>query len=198
MNIKELGLKYKLDNQKDVWELPAKKGTWIITHDAVEKIMAIENIAVEKIEVLNSEWDFCRLLVTCSNGDKKVTTIGEALLNQSVKIGETRSGQPKYKGNCESQYIGAMAEKRGIDRAVLKLIDAYQYGIFSDVESDTFSQKADDKATEKQLDAIRRYMETKGVLIIEYIGKEFGCTMLPELTKSQASDVISMLKGGEQ
>ena len=34
-----------------------------------------------------------------------------------------------------------MAEKRGIDRCILKLIRAYQYGISSEVEADDFSEK---------------------------------------------------------
>ena len=35
-----------------------------------------------------------------------------------------------------------MAEKRGIDRCVLKLINAYEYGIKSEEEADDFKQQA--------------------------------------------------------
>ena len=38
-------------------------------------------------------------------------------------------------------YIASMAEKRGIDRCVLKLINAYQYGIYSEVEADDFKKE---------------------------------------------------------
>ena len=34
-----------------------------------------------------------------------------------------------------------ICEKRAKDRAILKLIDAYQYGIYSDVESESFKKE---------------------------------------------------------
>ena len=66
-------------------------------------------------------------------GNKKVTTVGEA-----------------DSKNCMSGYKGMMAEKRGIDRCVLKLINAYEYGIYSDVESDDFKKPKNNIATGKQ------------------------------------------------
>ena len=42
--------------------------------------------------------------------------------------------------NCVSQYLGCMAEKRGIDRCVQKLINAYEYGISSEVEAEDFKK----------------------------------------------------------
>ena len=41
-----------------------------------------------------------------------------------------------------NKFFGAMAEKRGKDRAILKLINAYEYGIYSDVEADSFKKGA--------------------------------------------------------
>ena len=67
--------------------------------------------------------DFARFLITMQKGDKTIVSVGEA----STK-------------NCTSNYYGCMAEKRGIDRCVLKLINAYEYGIYSDVEADAFKQ----------------------------------------------------------
>jgi len=123
MRIKELAKKYNL-GKNDFWELKrGKKSMWIITHDAVEKIAIIENIELTKFEVLNTELDFARFLITMQKGDKSIVSVGEA----STK-------------NCTSNYYGCMAEKRGIDRCVLKLINAYEYGIYSDVEADAFKQ----------------------------------------------------------
>ena len=34
-----------------------------------------------------------------------------------------------------------MAEKRGIDRCVLKLVNAYQWGVYSEVEAEDFERK---------------------------------------------------------
>jgi len=123
MRIKELAKKYNL-GKNDFWELKrGSKSMWIITHDAIEKIAIIENIELTNFEVLNTEVDFARFLITMQKGDKSIVSVGEA----STK-------------NCTSNYYGCMAEKRGIDRCVLKLINAYEYGIYSDVEADAFKQ----------------------------------------------------------
>lgn len=123
MRIKELAKKYNL-GKNDFWELKrGQKSMWIITHDAIEKIAIIENIQLTNFEVLNTEVDFARFLITMQKGDKSIVSVGEA----STK-------------NCTSNYYGCMAEKRGIDRCVLKLINAYEYGIYSDVEADAFKQ----------------------------------------------------------
>ena len=123
MRIKELAKKYNL-GKDDFWEFKrGQKSMWIITHDAIEKIAIIENIELTKFEVLNSEVDFARFLITMKKGDRTIISVGEA----STK-------------NCTSNYYGALAEKRGIDRCVLKLIKAYEYGIYSDVEADAFKQ----------------------------------------------------------
>lgn len=153
MNIQELVKKYNL-TKDDCWQLPQNAKLWIVSHEAIEKIIAIENIIIQDIDIISSEWDFCRLKVIAykevkkddgSIYQKRVITIGEALLNNGAysklnKYAKTpeEKFKPIQKGNCESQYVGCMAEKRGIDRAVLKLINAYEYGIYSDVESDSF------------------------------------------------------------
>ena len=89
--------------------------------------------------------------------DKTETTIGEALLNSDEivskkMVDEWKYGKPTgnqiekvvYRGNCESQYIGAMAEKRGKDRCILKLTNAYEFGIYSETESDDFRKGSQD------------------------------------------------------
>jgi hypothetical protein len=120
MNIQELAKKYSL-TKDDAWNC---HGNWIVSHNAIEKIAVQEQIQVKDIIILNSEENLVRLIVVALKGTVEVKTIGEA-----------------DRKNCKSQYLGCMAEKRGIDRAVLKLINAYQYGIYSDVEADEFSRK---------------------------------------------------------
>ena len=100
MNIKDLANKYKLEKD-DFWH-HQQSGQWIITHNAVEKIAHIEIVELVNIQVLNSEVDLVRFLITMKLGEKEIKTIGEA-----------------DRKNCFSQYLGAMAEKRGVDRAVL-------------------------------------------------------------------------------
>ena len=52
-------------------------------------------------------------------------------------IWSTGEASPK---NCKAPYPFAMAEKRLKDRLVLKLINAYEYGIYSDSEADNFQE----------------------------------------------------------
>jgi len=141
--LKELAKKYNL-NKNDFWQ-HKQSGKYIILHDAVEKIASMEQIEIVDFKVLNSEQGFARFLITMSKGNKKVTTIGEA-----------------DSKNCVSGYKGMMAEKRGIDRCVLKLINAYEYGIYSDVESDDFKKPKSDfderQATGSQQDYVYKLL----------------------------------------
>jgi len=121
MDIKALVDKYGL-TKNDFWQL---HNNWIVSHNACEKIAAIENITMKDIKVLNSEVDLVRFLITMDKDGIAITSVGEADIQ-----------------NCKSKYLGCMAEKRGIDRCILKLINAYQYGIYSDVEADEFKKGA--------------------------------------------------------
>ena len=121
MTIKDLQKKYEL-SKDDFWQ-HQQSGQWILTHDAVEKIAFMESILIVDIKVMNSEPEFVRLLVTMSKGDLIMKSIGEA-----------------DNKNCRNLYMGCMAEKRGIDRCVLKLINAYEYGISSEVEAEDFAK----------------------------------------------------------
>ena len=157
MQIKDLAEKYELSKEPDVdfWK-HQQSGQWILTHNAVEKIAIMEKIEISDIKILNSEEDLVRMLITMripfeiidSETDKiiivykEVTSIGEA-----------------DRKNCRSQYLGCMAEKRGIDRCVLKLISAYQYGIFSDVEADDFKKPAEEYYTEEQTAEFSKLIE---------------------------------------
>ena len=127
MTIAELGKKYKLDGKVDVWKC---HDNWILTHDACTKIALIENIKLSRLEPIYKSDTSCRFLVTMVKEDKdgnvidSVTSVGEA---------DNR--------NSKNNYYGSMAEKRGIDRCVLKLINAYEYGVFSEVEADDFKKE---------------------------------------------------------
>ena len=121
MTIHDLQKKYEL-SKDDFWEHQQSR-KWILTHDAVEKIAFMEAIHIVDIKVMNSEPEFVRLLITMSKGDVIMKSIGEA-----------------DNKNCRNLYMGCMAEKRGIDRCVLKLINAYEYGISSEVEADDFAK----------------------------------------------------------
>ena len=142
MNIKELAKKYGLI-EGDFWN-HKQSGQWILTHDAVEKIATIEGILLVNIETLNSEKDLVRFLITMAKGDVTITSVGEA-----------------DDKNCFSGYKGCMAEKRGVDRCVLKLINAYEYGISSEVEADDFKKPQEDYKYIKTDNELEKFIKYK-------------------------------------
>jgi len=131
MNMKELAKKYNL-TESDYWKESRSK-KWIITHDACQKIAHIENITFAPPQIINSERDFVRMVVTAKKGDVVIWKTGEADAN-----------------NCKNQYLFAMCEKRARDRCTLSLINAYEYGVYSDVEADDFKKPAEQYRTEQQ------------------------------------------------
>ena len=119
--IKELQKKYEL-SKDDFWNLTGN--VWIILHDAVEKIANKENIIFQLPTLLRNDKDSVAFLGTAILKDNEIWATGEASLS-----------------NCKVPYPFAMAEKRLKDRLTLKLINAYEYGIYSDVESDQFKKQ---------------------------------------------------------
>ena len=146
MNIKELASKYEL-TENDFWELRKNSGKWIITHDACEKIAVTEGIVFDPPEIIS----YTPTIITGNkqyNPDYKIWTTGEA------------NGD-----NCSMNYMLAMGEKRGKDRIILKLINAYEYGIYSDVEADDFG-KREKVPTEKQLEKLHNLADDLGYKLI--------------------------------
>ena len=127
MTIAELGKKYKLDGKVDVWKC---HDNWILTHDAITKIALIENIKLSRLEPIYQSETSCRFLITMVKEDKEGN-----VLDSVTSVGEAD------KSNCTSRYLACMAEKRGRDRCVLKLIKAYEWGIYSEEEADDFKKQ---------------------------------------------------------
>ena len=170
MTINELTEKYNL-NKDDFWK--HKQAGWIIKHDACEKIASVEGIALTEIKILNSEKDFARFLITMSMGEKSVSSVGEA---------DTK--------NSFNNYIGSMAEKRGIDRCVLKLIKAYEYGVYSDVEANDFK---------KQSTPMTKYQATQIVEILKHkegYDRDIIKGIFQSLNHGEAKDIIESLQSG--
>ena len=125
--IKKFKDDYKLDGT-DFW-LHKQSKNWIIKHNALEKVASQEKITW-KLEVLNFSPD---IVVKCiaTSGDRVIESLGEA--------------SPK---NTIINHPYAMAEKRAVDRAILKLVGLHGF-VYSEDEFDTTDQKigsADDDA----------------------------------------------------
>ncbi len=199
MNIKDLAEKYEL-TQDDFWELRKNSGKWIITHDACEKIAQVEGIVFEPPQIINYQptvvtengeklrtSKYGREVFrpawagTCQkkSGDVAMVVTGYKLDNPDYKIWTTGEANAL---NCTAEYYLAMAEKRAKDRAILKLINAYEYGIYSDVESDDFKKK-EKKASQKQVE-----------LIIDLASEVDVAVNTDGLTIEEASNKIEELK----
>ena len=127
MQIKELAKKYNL-GKDDFWEL-ARGSTkkWIILHSAVEKIATMEGIIFDVPKVyINEDHTAVMMIGKARLGDIETWTTGEASPN-----------------NCTNPHFVAMSEKRLRGRLTLKLVQAYQYGIYSEDEADAFRRTND-------------------------------------------------------
>lgn len=123
--VEAIRVKYDLAKD-DFWELPQKKGTWIAKHAALEVAAAKAKIVFLSPQVLeaNGETKSVALCVTGTTDDRSEWSIGEA-----------------SPANNRNAYPYAMAEKRGKDRVILKLIGLHGL-IYSEDEADDFKRPA--------------------------------------------------------
>ena len=113
-----------LNTEEDIFRMPlGGKQVAIITRTGIEKIQYNNNIKVMFASQV-MERDFVAIKAVAKKGDVVIETFGSALHGQG--------------GNCRSNYVLEMAEKRALARAVLKLSGAYKYGVFGEDESDDF------------------------------------------------------------
>lgn len=121
-NIKELLKKHDLLTNDAAWELPQRKGTWILKHKTLEQLAAKLGISFS-MYVCSDAKDNVAIMVTGELGDRKEESIGEA-----------------SDENCQNKYRWAMAEKRGKDRVILKLLGLHG-DVYSSEEADDFKEE---------------------------------------------------------
>ena len=113
-----------LDPKEDIFEMPlGGKKIAIITRTGIEKIQYNNGIEV-KFDMVVIGKEFAVVKATATIGDVSMETYGSALYGQG--------------GNCRSNYVAEMAEKRALARVVLKAVGAYKFGVFGEDESDDF------------------------------------------------------------
>lgn len=106
----------------EVWEVHGS--TWVVKHKALERIAAEKGIVFDQpqLKVCDLEKGLVVVLVTGKLGERVVHSFGEAT--------------PK---NCKNAYMVAMAEKRAVDRVILKLLAAHGE-LYSEEEADDFKR----------------------------------------------------------
>jgi hypothetical protein len=120
--------RHNLIVNEDIWK-DERLGYSIIKLTGIEKIQSNLNIRVTFEHVI-VEKDFAVIKATAVGQHNSVQTYG------SVVRGK------KPDGNHVGTYIVEMAEKRALNRAVLKLCGGYKYGLYSEDESDDFRKKS--------------------------------------------------------
>ena len=149
--ILELAVKYKLslpehanDNDKDFWSC---HGNWILKHDGCEKIANKENIV---FDVPSGNMDVSPNVALLISGRMCILEDD----GTEIEVKEAWSLGEACARNTKMPYWWAMAEKRGKDRVVLKLINAYEQGIYSSTEADEWNQMAKSLDKSKQKDSV--------------------------------------------
>jgi len=96
----------------------------IITRSGVDKIQAKNDIQITYDLIYNAnDLKFIIIKATATMGDQLIETFGEC--------------SPQ---NNQNSYGVAIAEKRAMSRAVLKLAGFYQHQVFGEDESDAFKR----------------------------------------------------------
>jgi len=138
MDIKQIKQVFK-DNgvtlgADDAWQV---QGTWVIKHKALERLAAEAKIKWHEPKTIRAERDECVVLVSASRTDKDVYewSYGECAISVTGGFGNYKV---KPGGNMAA-YVYAMAEKRGKDRVILKLVGLH--GAYSEEEADDFKDK---------------------------------------------------------
>lgn len=123
--IQDILAKYGEDVRSATWKV---QSATVIYHRAIERIAAKAGIRFDPPQILRAERDEAVILVTGRLGDMTVWSIGEAMVNVNYRV----SGK-------QAAYVWAMAEKRAVDRVVLKLIGLHGI-VYSENEADEFKR----------------------------------------------------------
>ena len=163
--LSEVGEKVDMSDDKNsaVWSLPQNKNVLIIKHKAIEKISAHLGMWFDPPTILESDTDkkIVSLVVKGYIDDGK----GK---NTAWSIGEVSPDNYKTYAK-QSTYPYAMAEKRAVDRVILKLLGVHG-DMYSEEEAEDFKtnnakvvsvEKLDASALEFVTEAIKVFLPSK-------------------------------------
>lgn len=131
--IAEFMQKHKVGSD-EVWPVPGGKA-YAVKHAALERLAFQYNITFDLPEIVeaNSENGIATMIVKGRMGEFEQWSVGEA--------------SPK---NCKNSYTWSMAEKRGKDRVILKLLNIHgilyssEEGEWEDLSADTTAKQKGD------------------------------------------------------
>lgn len=119
--IEKIRKEYDL-SKDDFWKLPQGRDVWLVKHAALEVVAAKAGIVFEDPQIIEA------------NGKDGVVALFVRGHLDKRSMWSTGEANPK---NCKTSYPWAIAEKRAIDRVVLKLVGLHGL-VYSEEESDDF------------------------------------------------------------
>ena len=175
-----------LTSQDSLWN-PVKTNPklWVIKHKTLELIAASKGISFDPPVVVEADSlnRVATIVVTGHMGKVSEWSFGESSANNTV-----------------NKYPFAMAEKRGKDRCVLKLLglhgDVYSE---SEIEGDqpkkTEPEPLEKLITQSQIDSIQSYLRTLGWSTAEFTEKHLAeVGSIEKLPKRRADRLITFLR----
>jgi len=158
--LSEVGEKVDMSDDKNsaVWSLPQNKNVLIIKHKALEKISAHLGMWFDPPTILESDTDkkIVSLVVKGYIDDGK----GK---NTAWSIGEVSPDNYKTYAK-QSTYPYAMAEKRAVDRVILKLLGVHG-DMYSEEEAEDFKTNNAKVVSVEKLDASALEFVTEAVKV---------------------------------
>ena len=122
---------YGLILEEDIWKMTrGGKTIAIINRAGIEKIQYASGITITYEPLMLSE-NLIMLKAFATKGDVTIQPMA------SAKQGEN--------GNCKSNYVLEVCEKRAKGRAVLMMEGAYMHGVHTEDESDDFKKENKDE-----------------------------------------------------
>jgi hypothetical protein len=174
--IEAIRAQYGLE-RSDFWELPQKKGTWIAKHSALEVAAVKGGIVWSPPQVLEADGagKCAAVCVSGSLGERVEWSIGEA-----------------SPANNKNAYPFAMAEKRGKDRVVLKLLGIHGLAYSEDEADDFKALPQNGPISEQQAASLMVQINDTGSDLKKFL-KVFGVEKITTLPLSKLAQAETML-----
>ena len=196
--IKKIAEKYRLslpkdqnDKTKDIWCVGIN---FILKHDAVTRIANHEGVEFfePRVEILYNNTDFYGVAIMGGGRLVRIADGGEDYTKEVWTTSDATRDNVKGKGG----YFFNMAEKRWKDRLTLKLLDLYEYGLYSDVEAEDFKKEAPTKnynmASDYMKNNMRQIFSAKGVY-----NKDKAESIFKNLTKENGQKIKDLMESGK-
>ena len=196
--IKKIADKYRLslpkdqnDKTKDIWCVGIN---FILKHDAVSRIANHEGVEFfePRVEILYNNTDFFGVAIMGKGRLVRIADGGEDYTKEVWTTSDATRDNVKGKGG----YFFNMAEKRWKDRLTLKLLDLYEYGLYSDVEAEDFKKETPTKnynmASDYMKNNMRQIFSAKGVY-----NKDKAESIFKNLTKEDGQKIKDLMESGK-